>query len=212
MSVNKIQESVDGITNDLKSLEERREKLINGTRDVILLCSKSIVALHNGKYEEAFELADKAKVLLDDLRHFAKVDLYRYLISAETEFVEANALQAIISGSNIPSIETLHVHDNSYILGLLDCVGELKRLIYDQIRKGKSDDARNLFDLMEQIYIMLSPLAIYDNIVQGVRRKLDVARKLIEDTRAVITEDSRRLTLLESIDRLHNKLSERSLE
>jgi translin len=207
MSMNELQGSIDAITADLKNVQERREKLIKGTRDVILLCSKSIVALHNGKYADASQQAGKAKELLDELRQTAKEDLYRYLISAETELVEANALQAIVSGSNIPSMQTLNVDGQSYILGLLDCVGELKRLVYDKIRNEKSDEAKKLFELMEQIYIMLSPLAIYDNIVQGVRRKLDVARMLIEDTRAAITEDSRRLAMLDAIDKLDNKLS-----
>jgi len=207
MSINELQGSIDVITIDLKNIQERRENLIKGTRDVILLCSKSIVALHNGKHADASQQADKAKESLDELRQTAKDDLYRYLISAETELVEANTLQAIISGVDIPSIQTLNVHDNSYILGLLDCVGELKRLVYDNMRNGKSDDAKNMFELMERIYIMLFPLAVYDNIVQGVRRKLDVARILIEDTRAVIAEDSRRLTMLDAIDRLNNKLS-----
>lgn len=202
-----LQDSIDTITTDLKAVEERREKLIKGTRDVIMLCSKSIVALHNEKYADASQRAGKAKELLDELRQTAQTDLYRYIIVAETELVEASALQAIISGSSIPSMQTLNVHGNSYILGLLDCVGELKRLVYDRMRNGKSDDAENLFVLMEQIYIMLFPFAAYDNIVQGVRRKLDVARMLIEDTRAAITEDARRLTMLDAIDKLYDKLS-----
>lgn len=202
-----LQDSIDTITTDLKAVEERREKLIKGTRDVIMLCSKSIVALHNEKYADASQRAGKAKELLDELRQTAQTDLYRYIIVAETELVEASALQAIISGSSIPSIQTLNVHGNSYILGLLDCVGELKRLVYDRMRNGKSDDAKNLFVLMEQIYIMLFPFAAYDNIVQGVRRKLDVARMLIEDTRAAITEDARRITMLDAIDKLYDKLS-----
>jgi len=208
MNVHELQESIEAITNQLKNVEERREKLIKGTRDVISLCSKSIVALHNGKYEDASQKTIEAKKLLDQLREAASADLYRYIISAETELVETNALQAIISGSKIPSMNTLNVHGDSYILGLLDCVGELKRLVYDRIRNGKSEDAKKLFELMEQIYTMLYPLAIYDNIVNGVRRKLDVAKRLIEDTRAVITEDSRRIAMLDAIDRLQNKLSE----
>ncbi|MGH9910664.1 MAG: RNA-binding protein [Nitrososphaerales archaeon] len=202
-----LQDSIDTITADLKAVEERREKLIKGTRDVIMLCSKSIVALHNEKYADASQRAGKAKELLDELRRTAQTDLYRYIIVAETELVEASALQAIISGSSIPSMQTLNVHGNSYILGLLDCVGELKRLVYDRMRNGKSDDAKDLFVLMEQIYIMLFPFAAYDNIVQGVRRKLDIARMLIEDTRAAITEDARRLTMLDAIDKLYDKLS-----
>lgn len=207
MKMDELQASIDAITNDLKNVEDRREKLIKGTRDVLLLCSKSIVALHNGKYEDASKQADEAKHLLDGLRETAQSDLYRYIISAETELVEASTLRAIVSGSNIPSIQALNVNGNSYILGLLDCIGELKRLVYDKMRNGKSEEARNLFALMEQIYIMLFPFAVYDNIVQGVRRKLDIARMLIEDTRAAITEDSRRLTMLDSIDKLYDKLS-----
>lgn len=206
-NMKELQDSIDTITTDLKEVEERREKLIKGTRDVIMLCSKSIVALHNEKYADASQRAGKAKELLDELRRTAQTDLYRYIIVAETELVEASALQAIISGSSIPSIQTLNVHGNSYILGLLDCVGELKRLVYDRMRNGKSDDAKDLFVLMEQIYIMLFPFAAYDNIVQGVRRKLDVARMLIEDTRAAITEDARRITMLDAIDKLYDKLS-----
>ncbi len=207
MNITGLEGSIDTITTDLKNMEERREKLIKGTRDIILLCSKSIVALHNGKYENSLQQTGKAKELLDELRHTAKEDLYRYLVSAETELVEANTLQAIISTSNIPSMQILNVQGNSYIFGLLDCVGELKRLVYDNMRNGKSDDAKNLFVIMEQIYIILYPLAVYDNIIKGVRRKLDVARILIEDTRAAITEDARRLTMLDAIDRLHNTLS-----
>ncbi|MFQ5920733.1 MAG: RNA-binding protein, partial [Nitrososphaerales archaeon] len=198
--------SIDGIISNLKSIEERREKLIKGSRDVTMLCSKAIVSLHRGKNEEASQQATKAKELLDELRETAQVDLYRYLIGAETELVEANALQAIVLGRSIPSLESLNVNERSYILGLLDCVGELKRLVYDRIRAGKSDEAKKLFTLMEQIYSALFPFAAYDNIVQGVRRKLDIARILIEGTREVVTEDSRRLLMLDAIDKLYNRL------
>lgn len=205
--MDELQTSIDAITANLKNVEERREKLIKGTRDVISLCSKSIVALHNEKYEDASKKTDEAKKLLDELRQSAEQDLYRYMISAETELVEANVLKAIISNSTIPSIQTLNVHEDSYVLGLLDCIGELKRLVYDKIRDGKNDDAKNLFKFMEQIYTTLYPLAVYDNIVNGLRRKLDVAKRLIEDTRATITEDSRRITMLDAMDKLNDKMS-----
>lgn len=205
--MDELQTSIDAITANLKNVEERREKLIKGTRDVISLCSKSIVALHNEKYEDASKKTDEAKKLLDELRQSAEQDLYRYMISAETELVEANVLKAIISNSTIPSIQTLNVREDSYVLGLLDCIGELKRLVYDKIRDGKNDDAKNLFKFMEQIYTTLYPLAVYDNIVNGLRRKLDVAKRLIEDTRATITEDSRRITMLDAMDKLNDKMS-----
>lgn len=207
MEPGNLQSSLDAIMNDLKQVQERREKLIKETRGVILLCSRSIVSLHREKYDEAAQQAGQARELLDELRQAAGTDLYRYIIGAETELVEANALQAIISDSGIPSLQTLNVNGASYILGLLDCVGELKRQVYDKIRAGKTDDAKKMFSLMEQIYSALYPFAAYDNIVAGVRRKLDVARILIEDARAAVTEDTRRVQMLDAIDRLYGELS-----
>lgn len=206
MEMDNIQSSIDAIMNDLKLIEERREKLIKRTRDVIMQCSKSIVALHNAKHDEASQQMKNTKEMLDELRKVAKTDLYRYIIGAETELVEVYALQAIVSNSSIPSVQSLNVNGNSYVLGLLDCIGELKRRVYDSIRNGKSDDAKHVFTLMEQIYSILYPFAAYDNTMQGVRRKLDLARILIEDTRAAVTEDSRRLAMLDAIDKLYNRL------
>jgi translin len=45
---------------------------------------------------------------------------------------------------------------------------------------------------MEKIYGLVYPLSIYDNLVGGLKRKLDVAKMLIEDVRSLVTEESRR--------------------
>jgi translin len=58
---------------------------------------------------------------------------------------------------------------------------------------------------MEEIYNAIYPFAVYDNIVAGLRKKLDVARMLIEDIRAVVTEESRRKALINAIDSLEKK-------
>jgi len=54
---------------------------------------------------------------------------------------------------------------------------------------------------MEAIYNAIYPFAVYDNIVSGLRKKLDVARMLIEDIRAVVTEESRRNAFIDAMDR-----------
>ena len=85
------------------------------------------------------------------------------------------------------------------MLGLLDCIGELKRLTYDKIRYGNSIEAMKIFDIMEKLYSTLYPLTIYDKIIKEMRRKIDVNRILIEDTRSAITEEIRRTELIDSI-------------
>ena len=99
---------------------------------------------------------------------------------------------AVAENKEIPSLKSLKVSEVSYVLGLLDCIGELKRLVLDNIRKGQLKKADRIFDVMENLYQTLYPFAMYDKIVKETRRKLDVNRILVEETRAVITEEIRR--------------------
>jgi translin len=207
MSREQLQESLKLISDNLKDTEERREKLLKGTRDVISLCSKSIVDQHFGKEKEAIEKITNAGTMLAEFRKYAGSDLERYLLTPEQEFVEASILLSVAKNSEIPGLHDLKVSGPAYILGLLDSVGEIKRMVYDKIRNGMTDDARNLFGTMEELYGLIYPFAIYDNLVNGIRKKLDVNKMLIEDIRALITEESRRETLIREIKQLETRLA-----
>lgn len=206
MLLDNVQSSLDEINGELKDVEERREKLIKGTRDVISICSKSIVAMHHDQMEKAEMNMQQAKIMLDEFRQYSKTDLYRYVSVAEQEIVEAYSLKSVIQNSAIPSMRDLNVSGSSYITGLLDCIGEIKRMVYDKMRTGRAEDAGKLFSLMQDIYSSIYPFAVYDHLVSGMRRKLDVAKMLIEDVRAIVTEEARRDKLIRAIDSLERKL------
>jgi translin len=206
MLLDNVQSSLDEINSDLKDVEERREKLIKGTRDVISICSKSIVAMHHDQMEKAEMNMQQAKTMLDEFRQYSKTDLYKYVSIAEQEIVEAYGLKSVIQNSAIPSMRDLNVSGPSYITGLLDCIGEIKRMVYDRMRTGRGEDAAKLFTLMQDIYSSIYPFAVYDHLVSGMRRKLDVAKMLIEDVRAIVTEEARRDKLIRAIDSLEEKL------
>jgi translin len=140
------------------------------------------------------------------LRKIAGSDLVRYILMPEQEFVEASVMLAIANESHLPSLEKLRVSPSSYILGLLDAIGELRRSVFDSIRKDQLKVAENRFAIMESLYKMLSPFAVYDNIVSGVKRKLDIARNLVEDTRSVITEEARRGEFMIAVRDLSSKI------
>jgi translin len=53
---------------------------------------------------------------------------------------------------------------------------------------------------MDDIYGSIYPLAVFDNLVPGLRKKLDVSRHLIEDVRSMMTEEERRRVLMKRID------------
>jgi translin len=201
-----IQSSLEEIDKNLKDVQDRREKLIKGTRDVVMLCSKSIVAMHHNQLDDAKSKMDQAKVMLEEFRQYAREDLYRYIAVAEQELVEAYALRSVMEDNPMPSMGDLDVTGESYLTGLLDCVGEIKRLVYDRMRSGRGKDAEKLFAVMEETYNAVYPFAVYDNIVSGLRKKLDVARMLIEDVRATVTEESRRKVILEAVDALEKRV------
>jgi len=104
-----VRSSLDEINHDLRNVEERREKLIKGTRDVIALCSKSIIALHRSEIDQAQINMRQAKTMLEEFRQYSKTDLYKYIATAEQELVEAYGLKCVLQDSPIPSMKELNV-------------------------------------------------------------------------------------------------------
>ncbi|NDB33020.1 MAG: RNA-binding protein [Nitrososphaeria archaeon] len=181
-----------------KNLDER-ENLIKNTRQIITLCSESIIDCHKNDTKSATKKVLEAKKLLAQYRKNINKSLYRYLIPSEQEFVEASSFLALVQGKEIPSPESLQVKEESYVLGLLDCIGEMRRDVYDKIRIGKSEDARKMFEKMDDLYLQLYPFAYFDKVIKEARRKLDVGRILVEETRIAITEEIRRAELIKSM-------------
>lgn len=202
MSLKNVKSSLGSISKSLSVLQDSREYLIKNTREVTILCSHAIINIHKGDRKIAKAKIQRARNLLKSFRKKAIGELQRYLVTPEQEFVEANALLAIVEKKNIPDHKTISVSNESYVLGLLDCIGELKRLIFDNIRVGKSKEAARFFEIMENLYLHLYPFAIHDKILKEARRKLDVNRILIEDARAVLTEEIRRDHLINTIKKL----------
>ena len=192
MALKNVKSSLKGISKSLKTSNESREFLIKNTRDVVILCSHSIIAAHKGDLKLARQKIKKAESVLKVNQKKAKNEFKKYLMTPEQEFVEAHSFLAIVENKEIPSLKSLKVSEEAYILGLLDCIGELKRFVLDNIRNGELKKADRIFNVMENLYQTLYPFAMYDKNVREARRKLDVNRVLVEETRAVTTEEIRR--------------------
>lgn len=193
--------SLARISKSLEKTHDERELLLKNTRQIVILCSESIIECHKGDAKEAQKKVTAARKLLEKYRRQTDQSLHRYLITSEQEFVEASSLLAILGNRQVPTQDSLNVKEESYVLGLLDCIGELRRNIYDKIRLGKAGEAQKLFGVMEELYLVLYPFAHFDKIVKEVRKKLDVARILVEETRIAITEEMRRSELIKSLEK-----------
>lgn len=205
------------VKESLKSMEirfsnqfERRDRVLKESRDVIAACSRAIIDVHTGKMREATKEHATAKSLLASLKKTSTGPASRYLVSPEAEFVEASAVLALAREKEIPSMDTLGASPEAYLLGLLDTVGELKRLVLDSILQRRLSQARRYFGVMEELYSLCSPMAVYDHVANGARRKTDVARMLVEDTRGLLAEELGRESVSNSMARLEKKLRSRA--
>jgi len=202
MTLKNVRPALNKIAKKLGDIQDSREFLLKNTREIVILCSKSIIAVHKEDLVNGKKNLVQAEKLLRAYKKKATGDLRKYLITPEQEFVEAACLIAIVEQKEIPSDKMLSVMPESYVLGLLDCVGELKRQVFDKIRIGETDDAIRIFDTMENLYLQLYTFSMYDKVVKEARRKIDVNRILVDDVRSAITEEKRREELIKILQKL----------
>jgi len=202
MALKNVKPSLNKIAKSLSKVQDTREFLLKNTREIIILCSKCIISVHKGDMKSAKNNLQQADILLKKYKKKANSDLLRYIITSEQEFVEAASLIAIVEKNEIPSEKKLDVMPESYVLGLMDCVGELKRMIFDKIRIGDIDNATRIFEIMENLYLCLYPFSMYDKVLKEARRKIDVDRILVDDVRGAITEEKRRSELIKALNKI----------
>ena len=83
--------------------------------------------------------------------------------------------------------EELVVEPSTYLNGLAEVVGELRRRSLDILRHGYSPEVERLLGIMDEIYSVMVTMDYPDAITNGLRRQTDLARSIIEKTRGDIT-------------------------
>ncbi|TRO50957.1 haloacid dehalogenase [Candidatus Bathyarchaeota archaeon] len=211
MSLNEI---LRKIQEDLSEREQVREEVQMDMRKATRLSKQAIQVTHQDRFDEAEAMLEETKALFIKLRETGKD--YPYLFysgsvgAAFEENAEAHILLTLIREGRYPSPKEIGVPVTPYVLSLGDVIGELRRRALDLIRKGNVESSEKCLEWMEHIYTELTALDDAYTIINGLRRKGDVARRLIEITRGDITIEVRRTALERSISRLENKLEKES--
>lgn len=122
--------------------------------------------------------------------------------AAMQEYTEAQTLLNLVEKNRFIAPEKLNVPAVAYVLGLADVIGELRRQALDSLRAGDVKGAEHCLQVMEQIYVELMSMNEAYMLVPGLRRKCDVARRIIEATRGDVTIEARRDSLEQSIKKL----------
>jgi len=188
---------------DFETRHQIRENALKQTRLLTRRSANSIRAIHRGEREVAEENMEAARLIVEELKKLVETypEIYfsGYTQDALKEYVEARLTIDIINNDPLPLPEDIGIEYSTYIRGLAETIGELRRRCLDILRQGYSDEAERLLAFMDDIYALLVTLDYPDAITNGLRRQTDLVRGIIERTRADLTLSLREQRLQQSL-------------
>lgn len=183
------------------------------SREAIRAAANAIRAIHRGETGRARSLIAQSRAELD--RAFAAAGDHPdilwggFLQDAAKEYAEARVTAAAVGAEPWPSPEDLAVDDASWLHGLAESVGELRRHCLDRVRHEQLDEAERVLERMDEILATLVTIDVPDALTRGLRRATDAARAITERTRGDLTAALGQRRLRDALD-AHRVALERS--
>ena len=175
----KLNSEVERISRHLSAKQATFDSVMQLSRDIIRDSGQSITLLHNNDTAAA---SNKIRSLAAKVKGLSRIDsLFKYhTMQAYQEYAEAAIFFSIKRRFRIPAIGDVGVDSEAYLMGLMDVEGELKREILESLRDGKVELAERYFGIMKDIYDSTRRLRFAEAVLNGFRKKQDVARIQIE--------------------------------
>ncbi|MCX8153431.1 MAG: hypothetical protein N3E52_03250 [Candidatus Bathyarchaeota archaeon] len=187
------------VEQELIQKDDVKEKAQQSMRKIGSLSKQTILFIHQKKFQEAKKLLADAKEIVSKLYDLANIFpdiVYGGMFSASLqEYAEANIFFELIQNSRFVTPKELNLSPADYLLGLVDVIGEFRRLTLDVLREGAVEKSEEYLKLMDEIYVELMALDEVCMLVPGLRRKCDIARIIVESTRGDVTQEVRRRVL-----------------
>ncbi|WFO75677.1 haloacid dehalogenase [Desulfurococcaceae archaeon MEX13E-LK6-19] len=204
---NILSEDISVIDNILNVKDNVRENAIKLSRDIIRASAEVTRLIHLKDFSSAKEklsiAQDKARELIDLLKDHPDLFYSGLVYNCLSEFVEAYIVYNLIVAKRMPSYKELAgIPYIPYLQGLGDTIGEIRRYIIDLLKDEKYEEAREYLDVIENMYQVLKKLHYPDALTPGLRHKVDVARRLIEDTKVLYVNTITASRLRKSLEKV----------
>jgi translin len=208
----KLEDIADEIHRSFEVCTSERDRALAQARTLTRHCANAIRAVHRDEGEPARQHLSEARQLVGSLRENLKdlPELFYagYTQDALKEYAEASLVYALINNNDLPEPQDLLLEPATYLKGLAEAVGELRRRVLDMLLKDNASEAGRLLAEMDDIYAILVTMDYPDAITGGLRRLTDVARAIIERTRGDYTLSLRQERLEDSLRELEIRLDE----
>ncbi|MEA4909390.1 MAG: haloacid dehalogenase [Chloroflexi bacterium] len=190
-----------------------RDQALLQARQLTRHAANAIRAIHRTEIDLANEHLAQARLLVESLtdnliHQFPDLFYAGYTQDAIKEFAEASITCALIQDLPLPMPEELGLENRyaTYLNGLAEVVGELRRRCLDILRQGYSQEAERLLTCMDEIYTLLVTMDYPDAITNGLRRQTDLARGIVERTRGDLTISLREEQLKINLEKFMERL------
>jgi len=180
--MSKLDSSVGKIVEILEGEEKEQDELLRLTREIVRGCSVAIKCIHSKELKECEKQIEAVERMVGRMRKAGGFE--NITMQAYQEYAEARVLLSIIGRKDIPTYEELKIPFKAYLLGLLDCVGELRREMLEELKRGDKKKADYYFSKMDELYEALLPVRFSNSLIPNFRRKQDVARMQLEQARS----------------------------
>jgi len=188
-----------------------RDKALGQARQLTRFAAHTIRAVHRNEVDLAAENLAQARTLVEalkqDLAGFPDLYFAGYTQDAIKEYAEASITSALVQNQALPTPEELGLEHATFINGLAEVPGELRRRCLDILRQGYSQEAERLLGCMDDIYDLLVTLDYPDAITNGLRRQTDLVRGILERTRGDLTISQREQQLQLALEKTRASLS-----
>ena len=197
----------DQIRHEFDQKTALRDEAHKQARELTRHASLAIRAIHREDHDEAQSEINLGRELAQALTRTLRTEhpelfFAGYTQDAIKEYCEACLTVAMIKGEVLPTPQDLDAEPPAYLNGLTETLGELRRRCLDLLRPGYSAEVERLLALMDDVFTQLVTMDYPDAITDGLRRRTDLARGIIERTRADITVSFRQNELESKLDRL----------
>jgi translin len=207
---------LDNITEKIRlKFEARtraRDEALGQARSLTRHAANAIRAIHRGEQTIAHEHLQDAKELAalfkTELAEYPDLYYAGYTQDALKEYCEACITVALIENQLLPDPDSLGQEYATYLNGLAEATGELRRRCLDILRQGYSQEAERLLTCMDDIYAVLVTLDFPDAITNGLRRQTDLVRGIVERTRADLTLALRQQHLEQDLEKMITQLNQ----
>jgi len=175
----KIQSEIKETSKYLTAKQKEFDSVMDVSREIIRNSASAITMLHNNDAKGAAKTIKSAYAGVKKLKK-SDTKFEYYSRQAYQEYAEATIFYGIKTKETVPSIKEVGVEAEAYLLGLMDVMGELKREILEELRNDNVKKAEFYFGKMRLIYDSTRSLRFAEAILNGFRRKQDVARIQLE--------------------------------